>query len=298
MTTTITINDTPINATYQDVTGLTTGTGTGALFDVAKVNGVYTATLDSLDASAGYAAGDTITILGSALGGIDVTHNLILTVATVGTLGKIATFGTVGEGLIGDSIVDVQINVTGTNDIDTYILAGDITDYVITKTDDGITAVSDVSTNVTFELLDHERIIFDDIALAFDVDGRAGDVYALLAAALGTSGVTAEYEGIGIYLADDGWTNKELATALLATDTYKEDAGGVSDETFIKHVFKNVTGTDATFPDIVELTSWMKVNHLSQADVLVIASELTDFETEIGLIGLATSGIEYTPVVL
>ena len=123
------------------------------------------------------------------------------------------------------------------------------------------------------------------------------DVYALLAAALGTTDVTNAYKGIGIHLADAGWTNKELATALLATDTYKTDAGGVSNETFIKHVYKNVFGTDATLTQVTDYTAWMTNSNLSQADVLVAASELAAFETTIGLVGLATTGIEYTPVV-
>jgi hypothetical protein len=148
-----------------------------------------------------------------------------------------------------------------------------------------------------FNLADHERVVFTDKAIAYDAAGRAGDVYALLAAALGTSDVTNAYKGIGIYLADAGWTNKELATALLATDTYKTDAGGISDETFIKHVYKNVMGTTATIADVTALTNWMTANKYSQADVLVIASELSAFETTIGLVGLATTGIEYTPFV-
>lgn len=299
MTTTITIKDKAINATYQNVTGLTGGSGDGATFDVTKTNGVYSVVLDSLAASAGtgYAAGDTITLAGTALGGT-VANNLIVTVATVGTAGKIATFGVVGTGRVGDGTVDVQVDVTGTAGVDTYTLAGDSTDFTITKTDDGITAVSTVATNVTFDLADHERVVFDDTAVAFDADGRAGDVYALLAAALGESDVTAEYQGLGIYFADAGWTNKELATALLATDVYKTDAGGVSNETFIKHVYKNVFGTDATLAQVTDYTAWMTNSKLSQADVLVAASQLEAFETTIDLVGLATTGIEYTPVVL
>jgi len=300
MTTTITIKDKPVNATYQNVTGLTGGAGADAVFDVVKTNGVYTASLDSLAASAGhgYVAGDTITILGSALGGVNVTNNLILTVATVGTAGKIATFGAVGTGRVGDGTVDVAVDVTGTAGVDTYTLNGDEANFTITKTDDEITAVSTLASNVTFTLADHERVVFDDTAIAFDADGVAGDVYALLAAALGESDVTAEYEGIGIYLADNGWTTTQLAEALLATDTYKTDAGGVSNETFIKHVYKNVTGTDATLLDVTSLTNWMTGNHLSQADVLVIASQLEDFQTDIDLVGLATTGIEYTPFIV
>jgi hypothetical protein len=299
MTTTITIKDKAVNATYQNVTGLTGGAGIDAVFDVVKTNGVYTASLDSLAASAGsgYVAGDTITILGSTLGGVNGTNNLILTVATVGAAGKIATFGAVGTGRVGDGTVDVAVDVTGTAGVDTYTLNGASSEYTITKAADKITAVSTVATNVTFTLADHERVVFDNKGIAFDAAGRAGDVYALLAAALGTADVTNGYKGIGIYLADNGWTNKELATALLATDTYKTDAGGVSNETFIKHVYKNVVGTDATLTQVTEYTTWMTNNNLSQADVLVAASELVEFETTIGLAGLATTGIEYTPFV-
>ncbi len=298
MTTTITIKDKSVNTTYQNVTGLTGGSGDGAAFDVTKTDGVYSVVLDSLAASAGtgYVAGDTITLAGTALGGTSA-NNLIVTVATVGAAGKIATFGIVGTGRVGDGTVDVEVDVTGTDSVDIYTLAGDSTDYTITKNEDDITLASTLATNVTFTLADHERVIFDDTAIAYDADGRAGDVYALLAAALGESDVTVEFQGIGIYLADAGWTNKELATALLSTDEYKSDAGGVSNETFIKHVFKNVMGTDATLTEVTALTNWMTANNFSQADVLVAASELESFETAIDLVGLATTGIEYTPVV-
>lgn len=299
MTTTITIKDKAINATYQDKTGTTSGTGTGAKFDVTKTDGVYSVVLDSASASAGsgYAAGDTITIAGSGIGGVNTTNDLILTVATVGAGGKIATFGAVGTGRVGDGTVDVQIDVTGTSGVDTYTVPGKSTEFTTTKHTNDITLASTLSTNVTFTLADHERVVFTDKAIAYDATGRAGDVYALLAAALGVSDVTKAYTGIGIDLADKGWTNKQLATALLNTDTYKADAGGVSDETFIKHVYKNVYGTDATLTDVTSLTTWMHNSNLSQADVLVAASELTAFETTIGLTGLATTGIEYTPVV-
>jgi hypothetical protein len=287
MTTTITIKDKPVNATYQNVTGITGGSGDGAAFDVTKADGVYSVVLDSLAASAGhgYLAGDTITLAGTALGGTS-TNNLIVTVATVGTLGKIATFGVVGTGRVGDGTVDVQVDVTGTTGVDTYTVGGKSTDFTTTKNTNDITLASSLVTNLEFKLADHERVVFTDKAIAYDAAGKAGDVYALLAAALGVADVTKAYEGIGIALADAGWTNKQLATALLGTDTYKTDAGGVSE---------NVFGTNATLAQVTEYTTWMNNSKLSQADVLVLASELPAFETTIGLVGLATTGIEYTP---
>jgi len=295
MTTTITIKDKAVNATYQNITGLTGGAGVEATFDVTKTDGVYSVVLDSLAASAGrgYVAGDTITLAGTALGGT-VANNLIVTVATVGTAGKIATFGVVGTGRAGDGTVDITVDVTGTTGIDTYTMGGASTEYTTTKTASKVTLASTLVSNMEFNLADHERVVFTDKAIAYDAAGRAGDVYALLSAALGTTDVTNAYKGIGIHLADAGWTNKQLAEALLATDTYKTDAGGVSNETFIKHVYKNVNGVDATLAQVTELTNWMHGSNLSQADVLVAASELTAFETTIGLTGLATTGIEYT----
>ena len=299
MTTTISIKDKAINATYQDKTGTTSGTGTGAKFDVTKTDGVYTAVLDSLAASAGtgYVAGDTITIAGTNLGGVSPANDLILTVATVGAAGKIATFGSVGTGRTGDGVTDILIDVTGTDDIDTYNFGGASTGFTVTKGEDDITVASTVATNVQFTLADHERIVFTDKAIAFDAEGNAGDVYAILAAALGVADVTKAYEGIGISLADAGWSKVRMAEALLATDVYKTDAGGVSNETFVKQVYKNVFGTTATLEQVQAYTTWMETQHLSQAEVLVQASELPAFETTIGLVGLATTGIEYTPVV-
>ena len=296
MTTTIKIADKAINTTYQDKTGTTSGSGTGAKFDITKTDGVYAVVLDSATASAGtgYVAGDTITIAGTGLGGTSA-NNLIVTVATVGAGGKIATFGAVGTGQVGDGTVDIQVDVTGTTGVDTYTVGGASTEFTITKTEDEIGLASTLSSNVSLALADHERVVFSDKAIAYDAAGRAGDVYALLAAALGTADVTKAYTGIGIKLADAGWTNKELATALLATDVYKTDAGGVSDETFVKHVYKNVMGTDATLAQVTAYTGWMAANSYTQADVLVMASELASFETTIGLVGLATTGIEYTP---
>jgi hypothetical protein len=299
MTTKITIKDKSVNTTYQNVSGLTGGSGADAVFDVTKTDGVYTAVLDALAASAGrgYVAGDTITVAGTALGGVTPTNDLILTVATVGALGKIATFGSVGTGRAGDGIVDVLVDVTGTTGVDTYVFDGKAADFTLTKTASKISAVSTLSPTVSFELADHERVVFTDKAIAYDASGKAGDVYALLAAGLGVADVTKAYEGIGIKLADAGWTSKQLAEALLATDVYKADAGGVSNETFIKQVYKNVFGTDATYTQVTSYVDWMTSSKLSQADVLVAASELPAFETTIGLVGLATTGIEYTPVV-
>lgn len=298
MTTTIKIADKAINTTYQNKTGTTSGTGTGAKFDVTKTDGVYTVALDDGTGNdgAGYVAGDTITIPGSQLGGVNTLNDLIITVATVGAGGKIATFGSVGTGRVGDGTVDIEVDVSGTENVDTYTVVGDSTDFTVTNNEGDLVISSLLVNNLNFNLADHERVVFDDKAIAFDlVDGAAGTVYSLLGAGLGVSDITEEFIGAGLYYKDLGWTDKQLAQALLNTDVYKEDAGGVSDETFIKHVWKNVFGDDATLAEVNEVLAIMKNGNYTQADILVLAANQEAFQTTIDLVGMQTTGLDYVP---
>ena len=70
-------------ASYTNVAYTTSGSGTGATFNVSRAGGTYTVTQTA--AGSGFAATDTITVLGSALGGTNVTNDLTITVATVAT---------------------------------------------------------------------------------------------------------------------------------------------------------------------------------------------------------------------
>ena len=76
MMTTVKIKDKAINTTYTSVTGTTLGAGTGASFDVTKTNGAYSIVLKT--PGTGYVAGDTITLLGTSLGGTVANTLLVI----------------------------------------------------------------------------------------------------------------------------------------------------------------------------------------------------------------------------
>ena len=300
--TTITIEDTPINTTYQDVTGTTSGAGTGAKFDVIKNNGAYNVTLDVLEASAGtgYVAGDTITIAGTSLGGTAPTNNLIVTVGTVGTGGKIATFGAVGTGRKGDGNIDVVINVQGSAiDIDHYTMNGKSTDFTLAydATNKDIIATSALATNVKFALDDVERVSFSDKNLAFDVVGTdLGKTISLLAAALGKADVKAEHVGAVMYLRENmGMSVKDIAAKILTSDEYKTDAGGTSNVIFAKQVWKNVFGRDGTYDEIASVVEPIEKYGYSQADILMVAANRPELLAQVDLVGLQTTGVEFIP---
>jgi hypothetical protein len=299
MTVKITVTDKAVNSTYQDVTGVIGGggAGTGAEFDVVKTNGAYAVTLD--DPGSNYVAGDTITIAGANLGGATPANNLIVTVGTVGLGGKIATFGTVGTGRKGDGVMDILVDVEGDPlDIDMYTFTGNSEDYTLVRDDDDIIATSDLVSNLTFTLHDHERVAFDDKHLAFDVasDNDLGKILALMTAALGDGDVSAEYVGAGMYLREElGWSIKEIAAKILTSDEYKDDAGGTSNVTFAKHVWKNTFERDGTYDEIAMVIEAIEKHGYSQADVLMVAANRPELLTQIDFVGIQASGLEFVP---
>lgn len=294
MTTTVRIKDKAINTTYTSVTGATSGAGTGATFDVTKTDGVYSAVIKT--AGTGYVAGDTITILGTALGGT-VANNLILTVGTVGVNGVIATFGSVGTGRVGDGVIDVIVDVDGTDGVDTYTFQGDSTDYTFSFDEGDIVATSNLLSNVEFNLNNYERVVFDDTAVAYDLvdDGAAGKVYSVLAAAFGVADVTSELMGKALAYFDQGLTKKQLAHEIVNSVEFAEDARGVSNESFVKNVFLNVVGRAGTLAEVAHYVGVIERGNQTKADLLVMASNLESFQNTIDLVGMQTTGVEYTP---
>ncbi|NBT41749.1 MAG: hypothetical protein EBT20_15005, partial [Alphaproteobacteria bacterium] len=74
---------------------ITDGLGSGASFDVSLADGVATVNVNS--SGDGYEVGDTITILGSAIGGADGVNDLVITVASLDP-NSMVSFGSVVSG--------------------------------------------------------------------------------------------------------------------------------------------------------------------------------------------------------
>jgi hypothetical protein len=70
-------------ATYTGVTGTTSGDGVGAEFDIERNTSGVIIDISVVESGIRYAIGDTITILGSDVGGDDVTDDVIVTVTGI-----------------------------------------------------------------------------------------------------------------------------------------------------------------------------------------------------------------------
>lgn len=295
MTTTVTIGQTPINATYTAVTGTTGGAGTGAKFDVTKTNGVYTTVIEAANLGTGYAVGDTIIIPGTSLGGTLANPDVIV-VTGIGTAGKISTFSAVGTGQIGNGLNYAVIDVTG---VTSYSFSDKSSNFTVVNdyTNKNLLVTSTLTTDVSFKLEGVTRISYTDKSTAFDLTGSAGDVYALLKAGFGT--VSTTYEGLGIKAEDAGATSTQIASAIISTTAFA--TANPDYATFVNNVYTNVMGVSPTPSQSLPYIAALATNSVTEAQLLVAAAHLTTFQQTIGLIGvapattgvLAASGIDF-----
>jgi hypothetical protein len=304
MTTTITIGQTPINTTYSLVGGATNGAGAQAKFTVQKTNGVYVTTLDSTNGGTGYALGDTITIPGTSLGGTAPANNDVVIVTGLGTNGAVKTFATAGVGAIGNGTINTVINVTPdvAATINTYVM-GDKSANFTPVNDTANNVIKETSTlnpTVSFNLNNYQRVVYTDKATAFDISGKAGDVYSLLKAGFGGT-VNTTYEGIGIKLEDAGTTSAQVAQAIVNSTPFL--TANPDYATFVNNVYTNVMGVAPTPTQASPYITSLATGATTTAALLNAAAHLATFQTTIGIIGvapattgvLAVAGIDYIP---
>ena len=304
MTTTVTIGQTPINTTYTAVTGATSGAGTGAKFDVTKTNGVYTTVVQVANLGTGYALGDTVTIAGTTLGGAAPANNDVVIVTAIGTNGTIKSFATAGVGAVGNGTINTVINVTRDTvaTVNTYTIGDKSSNFTVVNdtTNNVIRETSALNTTVSFNLNNYQRVVYTDKATAFDISGKAGDVYSLLKAGFGGT-VNTTYEGIGIKLEDAGTTSAQIAQAIVTSAPFLTANPDIP--TFVNNLYTNVMGVAPTPTQASPYITSLVTGGTTMGALLNAAAHLATFQTTIGIIGvapattgvLAGSGIDYIP---
>ena len=223
-------------------------------------------------------------------------------------------FGTVLENLIGSAFADNlhgndvnnvinggagndQITGGGGNDnidggigIDIAIFSGASKGYKISTEATSVLVTGDAITDGIDTLLNIERIRFSDKSIAIDLNGNAGISAKVIGAVLGKTQVqNLTYVGLGLSYLDKGMSYSDLSALALTA------VGATTNDAVVSTLWKNVIGTDATAeikaPYIKMLTDGMKVG-----DLVVLAADTSFNTTNINLVGLAQTGIEYLPV--
>ena len=181
-------------------------------------------------------------------------------------------------------------NIDGGIGIDIAIFSGASKGYKVSTEATSVLVTGDAITDGIDTLLNIERIRFSDKSIAIDLNGNAGISAKVIGAVLGKTQVqNSSYVGLGLSYLDKGMSYSDLSALALTA------VGATTNDAVVSTLWKNVIGTDATAeikaPYIKMLTDGMKVG-----DLVVLAADTSFNTTNINLVGLAQTGIEYLPV--
>ena len=135
-----------------------------------------------------------------------------------------------------------------------------------------------------------ERLIFSNKSIAFDLNGNAGTTAKILGAVFGKESLSNKnYVGIGLHFLDAGWTYDNLARVAL------EAAGAKTNDQIVSLLWTNVIGTKPTAADKQPFIALLE-NGMTPGALAHLAADTSLNTTNINLVGLAQTGIEYIPV--
>ena len=149
----------------------------------------------------------------------------------------------------------------------------------------------DVLKNTLVGLIDVERVSLTDANLAIDIDGHAGTTAKILGAFLGASGIQrADLVGVGLDLLDSGTTYEGFLQAALDA-VFGQNSRGA---TLVNHFYGTLTDQSAPQSLIAQYGSLIDNGSLSPVSLAMQVAENELNLQNIDLVGLATTGIEYT----
>jgi methionine-rich copper-binding protein CopC len=188
------------------------------------------------------------------------------------------------RGREGDDILE------GGTGIDIARLAGFGQRYLLGPQGDGWVLVDDEGNEGRDLLYGIERLQFDDLRWAIDLDGNAGIAVKIIGAVFGPDAIyTREYVGAGLQLLDGGMSYEGLMD--LALD-YALGANA-SHTAIVRQLYANVVGVLPPAADLAYYKGLLDSGALTPAQLGVLAAETTLNAANIDLVGLMDSGIGY-----
>jgi Ca2+-binding RTX toxin-like protein len=181
--------------------------------------------------------------------------------------------------------------INGGTGIDTAVFTGTAKSYKVSVGSTSVVVTGDPTIEGTDTLSNIERLKFSDKTIAIDMSGNAGITVKVIGAVLGKSEVqSTKYVGLGLSYLDKGMSYSDLGALALSA------VGATTNDAIVSTLWRNVVGFEASAatkaPYIKMLTDGMKVG-----DLVVLAADTSFNTTNINLVGLAQTGIEYLPVV-
>lgn len=178
---------------------------------------------------------------------------------------------------------------------DTALFAGARAQYSVSNLY-GLHTITGLNTNDDRDILiDVERARFADSAIAFDtgVSEHAGETALLIGATLGSSALAAKPDLVGAVLGlmDAGYSMQALSAATMRLPVWEALAGGNSSSQIATYLLTTVAGRA---PDAATLAAAVSsIDSDPQGDFLWHLAQSATNQTQVNLVGLAQSGLEY-----
>jgi len=173
---------------------------------------------------------------------------------------------------------------------DTVVYSGPLEQYTVVKSGNRYIVSEPTGSDDTDYLTSIERLKFKDKSIAIDLDGNAGTTAKILGAVFGKDAVNNKnYVGIGLNFLDTGWSYDNLAGLAL------EAAGAKTNDQIVSLLWTNVIGTKPTAADKASYIALLE-NGMTAGALAHLAADTSFNTTNINLVGLAQTGIEYIPV--
>lgn len=176
--------------------------------------------------------------------------------------------------------------IDGGAGIDTAVYAATRASSQVTGTSTGLTVHS--AADGTDALTGTERLSFSDAKVAYDISGNAGTVAKILGAVFGPDSVHNEaYVGIGLSLADAGMGQEDLVQLALNARL----GAGASHVDIVNLLYTNVVGSAPPPGDQAYYVGLLDSQQVSEGALGAMAADTSLNQANIGLAGLATTGL-------
>lgn len=184
----------------------------------------------------------------------------------------------------GDDVID------GFMGIDVVTLSGSRGEYTFKYSPDNFSFYDQLGRDGTDTLINIERVKFQDISLAFDLNKNAGTTAKILGAVFGKDSLMNKgYVGIGLELLDGGMSYNDLMK--MAIDTRLGE--NATNEAVINLLYTNVVGVQPSENEMAYFLGLLDSGAYTVASLGVLAAETTHNADNINLVGLAFTGIEF-----
>jgi V8-like Glu-specific endopeptidase len=207
----------------------------------------------------------------------------------MGTGGANTITGTAGtdviHGLGGNDSID------GSWGVDTAVYTGTRASHIVTQPAANTLQVTDTvaSRDGSDTLWNVERVRFDDISLAFDYTGDAGQAYRLYIAAFNR---TPDQSGLGFQISalDSGFSLVQIANGFLASPEFSAKYGALNNADYITQLYRNVLHRE---PEQDGLDFHLNELASGESRAMVLTHFSESPECQALLLGQAQNGIAY-----